>query len=96
MLRPSIRGGVRQCKVSQPPGKRYCGRVSRAASLVLFQSDVDQTPEKCPGCQHDGACGEAQTQLGNHSAYTVALNDQIIDGLLKNWKYIIHPSMEAG
>ena len=59
------------------------GRVARAARLVALQADVDQAGQEGAGGQDDRAPAKAQPDLGHDTGDPVALQQDVVDGLLE-------------
>ena len=90
MVRPSMRGGV-------PVFSRPCGSFSsfsRAdsdtaggspgpAGGVVVQADVDLAVQESAGRQHHGARAEADADLRDGADHPVALDHQVVHGLLE-------------
>ena len=89
MVLPSRRGGVpvfrRPCGrfSSRAGGQRHRRRVAHAAAGVVSRPDVDLAVEEGAGGQHDGLGHEADAELGHAPHDLVALDDQVVAGLLK-------------
>ena len=81
--RARFKAALRQFQFLQARRQRDCRRIARAAGRVILQADVDLTVEESTRRQHDGARAEAQADLRDGTDDTVALDHQVIDGLLE-------------
>ncbi|MNC85341.1 hypothetical protein D3C83_09320 [compost metagenome] len=71
-------------QLAQPLRQRQRRRVARAPRRVIFQPDMDQSGKKSSGREHDRARGEPEPDLRHDTNDTIAFEQQVIDGLLKN------------
>ena len=94
IVRPSSRGGVPV--LSRPTGRsssrrrapRALGRrVAGAPGRVVLQADVDEPGQERPGGQHDGVGAEDEADLGDDARDAVALEHEVVDGLLEHVRF---------
>ena len=73
-----------QGQLAQTRGQGYRRWVAGAAAAVIIQTDMDFAAQKSSGCQHDGFRPKANTGVGDGAANALALDDQVVNGLLEN------------
>src|SRR5690606_20440493 len=59
-------------------------RITGATAGVIFEADMDFAAEERAGTQHDRAREKADAGVGDSAFDTIAMHDQIVDGLLEN------------
>src|SRR5688572_29659306 len=76
-IEPGRRSGLqavdRQLQLAQAHRKRHGCRLTRSASLMTLQTDVNQAREECAGCQHDRLAAKSDAQLGYYASGAVSL-----------------------
>src|SRR5690606_23193851 len=73
-----------QRQFAQAPRQRDRRRIAGAAARVIVEADVDLAAEEGAGTEHHGLGEKANAGLGDGAANALALNDQVVDGLLEN------------
>ena len=81
--RAGLQPALRQLQFLQPRRQRDRRRVARPAGLVVVEPDVDAAVQESAGRQHHGARAEANADLRHGADHAVALDHQVIDGLLE-------------
>src|SRR5690606_30178071 len=82
--RAGLEAALRQLEFFEALAQRDGGRVAGAAAGVVLQPDMDQSVEEGPGGEHDGAGAEFQAYLCDCPDDFVALDHEVVDGLLED------------
>ena len=80
----SLQAADPQRQLTQSLRQRIGGRIARATSGIVLQTDVNQAPQKGSGRQHHGGAKENQPHLRNHPRDLITRHDEIIHRLLKD------------
>ena len=73
-----------QRQFPQPRGQRVGGRIAGPTAFIVGHPDVHPPGEEGAGGQHHRAGGKPDAALGHHPGHPVALNLQIVGGLLEH------------
>ena len=81
--RAGLQAALRQLQLLQPRRQRDRRRIAGPAGLVVVQPDVDAAVQEGAGRQHHGARAEANAHLRHGADHAVALDHQVVHGLLE-------------
>src|SRR5690606_23276267 len=81
--RSGLQPALRQFQLLQPLRQRHGGRIARTPGRVVRKPDVDEAVQEGSRGEHHGSTAKANAKLGHRPGDAVALEDQVVDGLLE-------------
>ena len=96
--RAGLQAPLRQLELLQAHRQADGRRVARAAGLVVVQPDVDAPVQEGAGRQHHRPRPEGNAHLRDGAHHAVALQQQVVDGLLEQHQIglVLQPAADGG